>query len=71
MKKHTIRFGCRLTEDDLRKLEEISESEDRSLSSTMRWMISQTYRNMVVNVPIVGTISSKGIKINDTERITT
>jgi hypothetical protein len=66
MEKQT-RFTFRLTEDDLRKLEEVAINERRSLSSALRWMINAFYDGMSVSIPKIGTISSKGIKLNSFE----
>lgn len=54
-----------LTENDKRKLQEIAENESRTMSGTLRWMIGMVYDGMSVSVPVIGTISSEGIKITE------
>ena len=54
-----------LTEEDKRKLQEIADNENRTMSGALRWMINLVYDGMSVSVPVVGTISSKGIKIKE------
>ena len=54
-----------LTEEDKRKLQEIAEADSRTMSGALRWMINAFYDGMSVSVPVVGTISSKGITIKE------
>jgi len=51
-----------LTEEDKRKLQELASADGRTMAGALRWMINQEYNRLVISVPVIGTISEKGIK---------
>jgi len=57
--------------DILKGKRSISKRIADALGFELRWVDLNEVEIPMVNIPIIGTISEKGIKINDTERITT
>lgn len=57
-------MNFQLDEEIKRKLAAIAKEEDRSMSASIRQMINERYDLFFVSIPIVGTISSDGIRFS-------
>ena len=54
-----------ISDEEKHKLQVIADVTKTTMSGVLRNMINQAYDGLVVSVPVVGSISSKGITIDE------